>query len=363
MVITTMSLLTAVVVAASAFIHSTPLATATAGHSLVFLLTVVSYRIITTTVGEASQIGVWLFTGLAVFAIFFGPESDGARGFEGLWKFGLGYPLTFIAVYLVTLKTTRVAPVFLTLLGLGAFGTVVGARAYGLVCFASGAVILARGLAGRRRAGLQTVFVVIGLGVLAWGLPHLLESGFFGADVAAKTSQQVEARSSALLGGRTEPPLSLAAISVSPWIGWGSVQAIDSATISLGSKIASTLGLEDPSTYMPLWVRSNGEISLHSILFTTWVEGGVVAALFPILLCALLIVGGLRATGRYAPLVTVVAFQAAWTIVFSPWTGGRGVQLALAAILAMLALAEARSATQGEFPTSRSSPVRRRVRR
>ena len=101
--------------------------------------------------------------------------------------------------------------------------------------------------------------------------------------------------------------------------------------------------MSDPATYLPLWVREDGLVSLHSVFFISWVEGGVLAVAFPTLLLWLFGKATLTARGRWAPLVVVTSLQGIWDVMFSPWGANKSVVVASSVILASLAVAAARS--------------------
>ncbi|WP_374977068.1 hypothetical protein ACEYYH_04485 [Microbacterium trichothecenolyticum] len=358
------ALLSAGAIWLSAAVNGTNVATAAIGHALVFAVSLIAYRVTVRDNAEAAQLTFWFYLGYLGYALLLLPDARVYNlGIEGFWKFGVGTPLAIIAVYLVIRAGGKPGAVGVTLLLFGSLSFVVGFRALGLACFTALFIIAARAAVGRRHGGRTIVVSLVALVVLAWSLQQALVSGVFGQDVAMRTASQTEDSGPAILGGRSEPPLSLAAIRLSPWIGWGSAQAIDNEALSLGVQYAQALGMGEQSNYMGYWVRRDGFVSLHSIFFGNWVEGGVLAAIFPLALIVLFLAAGFLATGRWAPLVTLVAVKTAWDVLFSPLSSNRGVQLAVVAIVCLLALVEYRreKADKGAAPPlrSRRSPARR----
>jgi hypothetical protein len=71
-----------------------------------------------------------------------------------------------------------------------------------------------------------------------------------------------------------------------------------------------------------MWHYTNGDVSLHSVLFEAWAEGGMFAGLLPLglLAAALAIVFNADRYGQWAALAVVVSVQAAWDLLFSPWS-------------------------------------------
>jgi hypothetical protein len=56
------------------------------------------------------------------------------------------------------------------------------------------------------------------------------------------------------------------------------------------------------------------------VTLTSWAEGGVAAAIFPIWLLFAAVRATWRVRGRLAPLVTLLAFLVGWDALFSPMT-------------------------------------------
>lgn len=337
------ALLTAFVTWLSSQINDTPPASAAIGHALVFALSLLAYRVAIRDTAEAAQLSFWFYLGYLGYALLLLPDARVYNlGFEGFWKFGAGTPLAIIAVYLVIRAGGKPGAVAVTLLLFGALSFAVGFRALGVACFAAVFVMLVRAVFNRRNAFVKIAATFAALWFLAWALQQALVSGLFGQDVALRTAAQTEDNGPAILGGRSEPPLSLAAITLRPWFGWGSAQNLDNEALTLGVRYAQGLGMGDTSNYMGYWIRRDGFVSLHSILLGTWAEGGIFAALLPLGLVVLFVVAGILATGPWAPLVTMLAVKTAWDVVFSPWSSNRGVQLAVVAIVCLIALGQYR---------------------
>lgn len=335
--------LTAIVTVISAAVNDTTIASAAVGHAIAFVLSLAAYRVAVTDTTEAAQLTFWFHLGYLGYALLLLPDARVYNlGFEGFWKFGVGTPAVIIAIYLVIRAQAKTSVVATTILLFGAVSIVVGFRALGLACFVAFVIIVVRAVTGTRRKWLALIAAGGALAILALVLPALVASGAFGHEVAYRTQAQTDESGPAILGGRSEPPLSIAAIMMKPLFGWGNSQALDNDAIGLGVQVAQGLGMGDQSNYVGYWVRRDGFVSLHSIFLGTWAEGGPLAAVFPLTLIVLFAVAGVLATGRWAPLVTIVAFKSAWDVVFSPWSSNRGVQLAVVAILCALALVESK---------------------
>lgn len=344
------AVLGAIAFAVSAAVNGSPISTSSVGQFSMCALFILAYRVTILNTMQAARIVGWMSMAMIAYYVFMGPENTQAN-FGNLWKYGIAYPVAIAVVYWVTQATEKKAWAALALIGLGIFGTLLDYRSYGLVCFAAALISLSK---GRGRSGVLKTLIFGGaaLLVLATVLPLAMETGVFGSQVQARTAAQSEGDAPLVLGGRTEPPLSLAAIATKPLIGWGNVQEIDRSTISRGSEIAQQFGMGSPSSYVPFWIRDDGRISLHSVFFISWVEGGVLAVIFPTLVAGLFVVAALRSTGRLAPLVTLVCMQGMWDLFFSPWGGNKSVVVAAAVILAAFSLVGLKSMSEDEEPDS-----------
>ncbi|QPE04998.1 hypothetical protein IT882_02420 [Microbacterium schleiferi] len=336
------SLLSVLVTWVSASVNAVPLPTAIIGHAMVFAVTLIAYGVIARSTGEAAQLVFWFYLGYLGYVLFLLPDARVFNlGVEGFWKFGVGTPVTVLVVYLTILAGAAPMVVAGVMTILGSLSFSVGFRALGLACFVAVFVIAIRGLAGRRHGVATIVLTGAALVFLVWALQQAVVSGWFGADVAARTAAQTEENGGpAILGGRSEPPLSWAAIVLRPILGWGNAQYLDASAVSLGVEYAQRLGMGDESNFIGYWIRRDGFVSLHSMVLGTWVEGGPIAALFPASLAVMFAVAAVLVSGKWAPLVTLVGVKTTWDLLFSPWSSNRGAQLAVVTILCLLALAE-----------------------
>lgn len=293
---------------------------------------------LTSDQSSAAQLLGYSAMGSALFYVIFRPAHTDT--FEHLWKYGLG-PYVAIAVvwFLCSLGEHRALPL-VVLTVLGCVSLFLGFRSHGLVCFI---VVIILMVQGRNREGRIPVFKAILAGGALYGLSHILpaaiEAGLFGEAVRVRTTSQLGEDGPALLAGRVEPPLSIAAIWERPWTGWGNLNGIDNHTISNGAEIAYSLGMV-PQDYMKLWVRSDGRVSVHSVLGEGWAEGGILAGMLPLLLIALFVTAIWKASGNWAPLVILVCIQGVWDVLFSTWGYNRALTLALSAVLATWAIAQ-----------------------
>ncbi|GAA3400844.1 hypothetical protein [Pseudarthrobacter polychromogenes] len=361
-------LLTAVVVGVfgllvSAVYNGTALSLTSVSAFLVVGLLVFGFAKSTRDVATATQVIAWLSAASVVTYVLFNPNPLQSATIEGMWKYGIA---VHVSVLLLVFTVTRVRRPFWTLaalLGLAAVSLGLGFRSHAIICLGVAVLILAKGWTGKPLRGGGLVVAVAGLGAMAIWVPELIESGFFGQELRMRSLRQTEGGAPALLGGRTEPPLSIAAIAERPWTGFGNSQAITQDTIGAGMNLANAFGMQNPAAYLPFWIRSGGVVSLHSILFGSWVDGGVLAAVLPILLIGVFALAIWKAQGHLAPIVSLVCAQAIWDLVFSPWASNRTSVIAASAVLAMWAIVEARNSggpgmQDGELPPSGAAKPR-----
>jgi hypothetical protein len=333
----------------SSVLHHTTPASALMGHSALFAVSILAFRIIVPDVEAGTHLACWFYVGQFFYALLLLPDGRVYNlGIEGLWKFGIGTSVAVLVTYWAIRLGGSLYLVALALSGMGALSFIVGFRALGVACFAAVLVMAIRTVFIRGSASTRGVVTLGALWALASVLEWAVTSGLFGEDVAYRTATQAEDGGPAILGGRSEPPLSIAAISMRFWTGWGNAQVISSDAIDRGSKIAEKLGMGSATEYLPYWIRYDGFISLHSMALGAWAEGGILAAVFPIGIVALCGAACIHATGKWAPLVTLLSVKTAWDVMFSPWSGNRGIQLAVVAIIALRVLEQQRRERSAE---------------
>lgn len=259
--------------------------------------------------------------GVIVNLLVFGTQYDN-NSFAFLWKYGGGVAFTFILLSVLSSRRGRRADLWacVLLVLISALSLSLGFRSHAVICLLTVffAILVAR---GRTRSWLAKVAMgAVGVIAVVAIVPLVAASGVLGAVAVDKFESQAEGVP-ALLAGRTEPPLSIAAIAASPIVGWGSANNIPPSVFDDAVGLATKLGLSSPSEYMKYWVREGGQVSLHSIALGSWAEGGILAALLP----AALIVAAVQAAiganqyGRLRVLTLYLALQCMWDLLFSPW--------------------------------------------
>lgn len=307
-----------------------------------FTLMVLAGVKLTDGVASAAHLLMWGSLGSILFYLVVRTENT-SDTFEHLWKYGIAVPVGFAVVWFaVSRKNPRALPV-LVLTGIAALSIFLGFRSHGLVCLVVVLLIFVKGKSRSKGRGFFKVVIAAALfWVLAVVLPAAIDAGLFGEVVRQRTMDQASSGTSALLAGRVEPPLSIAAVLARPIFGWGSLQALDQETLSQAREFARSMGLTNPATYMNLWVRSDGRVSVHSVLFEAWVQGGILAALMPLALIVLFGMGVVNATGKWAPFVILISVQGIWDTLFSTWGIGRPATLAISAVVVAWCITTAR---------------------
>lgn len=265
----------------------------------------------------------WLSVGWIGISIAVGNEFTRAD-LSGLWKFGIATPVTILTIIgLIYLRVS--SPVIaLSLAAVGLFSLFQNFRSHGLICLSAAGVIFA---VSRRRffrnSSLATI-ILIAVSLLPVAVvPSLIESGVFGAAAQAKTLMQSESSGPLFFAGRTEPPLSFAVVAASPFFGFGDAANVPVAVINQGLENTRLLGMTDQAAYLRGWFRAgyDGGPAFHSLLFQAWAEAGLGAALLYIWLIFAALRAVFAARGRLRPLFILLAFQAIWDTLFSPYSG------------------------------------------
>ena len=356
-----LSVLGVVLLAASALVQGVGLQNIVLVSTVSFALMLACAVKVTDGARTGTQFLIWTCVGTVAFFLLI-PLENSPDTFAHLWKYGIAVPIALVAVAIVSESSTRRFWPIALLLGIGATSVFLGFRSHGLVCIAVVLLLFAKGASNTRRSAfLKILFAGVLFAAASVLLPAAIASGFFGETVRARTEEQLTSGASLLLSGRVEPPLSIAAVLARPWFGWGNLNAIDAATIAAGQQIAGQLGLQDPSAYMSLWVRSDGRVSVHSVLFEAWVQGGIFAALGPLFMIFLFAAAIVRVQGQLSPIVVLVSVQGIWDVLFSTWGAQRPGLLAVSIVVAAWAITERRGLDFGRMKRPRFSAAPMRV--
>jgi hypothetical protein len=282
-----------------------------------------------------------IYCGIAIGAVIYGMMPGSAssmfyRSVADLWKYGLGQWIVIILLFIAIVLKLALPLQALLLIALGVFSLNQDYRSLATNCILAGVIVLV-GWAGAERIPrwLQLGFAAAsGLAVYVL-LPRLAASGLLGVAIQRKTESQLDEGVPLILAGRTESPLSIAAIMERPWFGWASANNISAEVFDHAKRIAISAGFNPTVPLENGWYYANGDVSLHSILLGIWAEGGLFTALLPLglFVAAVLIIWNARRYGRWTALVIAVSIQAIWDLLFSPWSYGLLAGFAVLAVI------------------------------
>ena len=247
------------------------------------------------------------------------------------WKFGVAVPVTLLIVLFSSegvFHRIRFLP-SISLLAAGILNFAFGFRSLGGVCLLAGAYVAAQAFS--RRAGSLSVtplrlvsLSLVGIAfaallVAAYG--HAARDGFLGAPAAQKYREESAGRFGVLLGGRPEFFASSRAIADSPLIGHGSWAKDPKYTNELLSLLFRN-GYQPNGGLQYFIQHSNYLIPSHSFLFQSWVEAGLLGAVFWVVVLALAVatlIGAFRTRPSLSPLLAFLSVLLVWNIFFSPY--------------------------------------------
>jgi len=312
-----------------------PNAVAPAAFGLYFIgLTVLTGRAVDVIATVLAGIGA----GTVVFFLTKGIELTHTGSFLDLWKYGIAHAATILILF--ALKTAR-APLVLHSLVLGVLGLAslgLNFRSHALVCLLASATLFSHRFFGSRiRRGWQFAGIIAFGLLFSYVMPIAARMGLFGPALQNKQIEQEATNLPILLAGRTEPPLSIAAITDHPLLGWGSAVKLTPDVYTQAEHLAVAIGYAPTfpfDVYWRMWLPPN-EYSFHSILLGSWAEGGVLAVLLPmwLLVTCIAVVWNQSRFGVWAPIALTVALQGIWDLLYAPWTYNMVAEYACIALL------------------------------
>lgn len=274
--------------------------------------------------------------GTVVYSLLPGGPSAGLVTLADLWKYAWAQWATIILLYLLIQFRVSLSIQAFALIGLAGFSLVENYRSHAIICIATAAVMIVGALgAGKMARWLQLSIVALFGAVVATLVPAIALSGIAGEAIQRKTELQASSGVPTLLAGRTESPLSITAVLERPWFGWGTANDITPEVFERAKSVAFNLGFRPDFPIEGTWYLPNGDVSLHSILLSTWAEGGVFAALLPVglLAAALMIIWNAPRYGRWLGLAVMISVQLVWDLLFSPMSYNTLPSMALIALV------------------------------
>jgi hypothetical protein len=311
-----------------------PNAVAPAAFSVYFIgLAVLTNR----SIARISILLAGIGAGTIGFILTQGIELTSTGSFPNVWKYGIAHGVTVVILFvlIVTRVPRLLPPIALTVIGLASLS--LNYRSHALVCLIAAAILFTRYLLGAR-IGRVWQFVGVSLSGLlfAWVMPMIARAGLFGSALQHKTIEQEATHLPMLMAGRTEPPMTLTAISERPLLGWGSAMQLPPAVYTRAEHLAISMGYSPTFPFELYWRLPVTDYSaMHSILLGSWAEGGVLAVLLPawLLFACLAVVWNNASFARWSPIVLAVALQCIWDLFYSPWTYNTIAEYACVALL------------------------------
>jgi hypothetical protein len=290
------------------------------------------------TVESIATVLAGIAAGTVGFFFFHGIELTRTGSFLDLWKYGIAHAVTVLLLFVMAKRRANVYAVAAILAALGVASLCLNFRSHALVCIAAAAILFI-GAVFRGRAGRAWQFICVAVFVLVFAqlMPIAARAGIFGRALQQKTFLQDQNHLPLLLGGRTEPPMSITAIAERPLLGWGSAMNLPPAVYTEAEHLAMRIGFATPTFPFELYWRlpAKDYSAIHSILLGSWAEGGVVAVLLPVwlLIACIGVVWNSARLGRWAAVGLIVALQGIWDLMYSPWTYNTIPEYACVAIL------------------------------
>lgn len=275
--------------------------------------------------------------GTVIFFLTKGIELTHTGNFLDLWKYGIAHGVTLLMLFGLTMLRASLLwqSIALVFLGLASLG--LNFRSHALVCLLAAVTMLSHRFLGSRIPRVWQFAGIIVSGLLfSYGMPIAGRAGLFGRALQAKTIEQDGTHLPVLLAGRTEPPMTITAIMERPFLGWGSALNMDPEMYTRAEHLAVRMGYAPTFPFEIYWrLPAHDYSAMHSILWGTWAEGGIVAAALPMFLlvaCVGMVWNHAR-FGIWTPLALVVALQGIWDLLYAPWTYNMIIEYVCIALL------------------------------
>jgi len=272
---------------------------------------------------------------------------SGLEGDTLPWKIGFAKPVALIVIISSLMVPTSLTFKFyfasLCLLGLGVFDILMDFRSHGSVLIAVALLLitskfLRAGSKSKRKTRINPAFgLALGLGISAFGAfefyTYAAQSGWLSERATSKFDQQVEnADAPLLVAGRSEVLVYFEAIFDSILIGHGSWPE--------NAYYADKLAEEryDRGLSHRLVAPTEKAIPIHSHIFGSWIEAGIVGGLFwinIILLIAKSLVRSSAGNSYMRPLYLYGALLLLWDVLFSPFSGFRRLETAFLIVIVL----------------------------
>jgi len=245
------------------------------------------------------------------------------------WKFGVGIPITLATALAATWFYSRGFPTgaTLTMLAIALVNGFLGHRSQAGVCLMTAVFIAVQSRKSSRLPGLgwRYAILLVVLAASGFGCVKLYEyaagEGLLGETARQLYEWQSEGTFGLFVGGRSGVFAGVTAIADSPWIGHGSW--VTDSDITLRS--AGLLRESGYGTMGQMATQDNAGM-LHSHLIGSWVEAGILGAVFWAWILSL---DARRLAALYqtkealTPLIAYFGMLLGWDILFSPFGAER----------------------------------------
>ena len=249
------------------------------------------------------------------------------------WKFCFGPGFTMLLFLWYSKKRVTLPIQILTIIPLTYLDILWGSRALALVTFISWVSCVISRLVVANKVNIFTSFLALIIaGLLLSSFYHQMAmSGSLGTYQQEKAIQQFGS-GPLILVARSELLYELATLRSHILIGTGSNPIISTEILNEVSNLNLKLGVDTKNTTAYQYLKSTGKIPKHSLLFSFWMTGGILGALFWIYLFLMLSNWTIKTkigTAEYFYLSRFLYVGFIWNFLFSPLGAGQRVLLAI----------------------------------
>lgn len=235
------------------------------------------------------------------------------------WKFDLALPVTLLALGVVERPGRRVLPAAV-IAAAGVYSAFNDSRS--LFAFCAMAALLSlwqsRPTGAGRARPLRTGLVMAGAALVVYlVVSALLTRGYFGQELEERSTEQIEATGSLLLGGRPEWSANAELMRSRP-MGYGIGVRSDWRDLMVAREGFASIRFE-PGGYASHYMF-NGGFALHSVIADLWVACGLAGLALGLTMTVALVAGLVRRlAARAAPTsVLFTSLLGLWYLAFGP---------------------------------------------
>ena len=248
------------------------------------------------------------------------------------WQFLFG-PMITILVFLKLSRGHYSSPIKLTIISvLAALNLVGGGRSMALMTLLSATALLKRGVSKRRASSTLLILLAI-VGTLFFAeniYKDLALSGKIGQNQQIKAQLQYSS-GPLLLVGRSELLYALASLKENWIAGSGAKPEITTDILNRTAEFEISSGVIHTSTAAYQIYTKTGLLPMHSMLFSSWINGGIIALVFWMLLSWKILRWSYLSDISKGPLGLLSYYLVItyfWALLFSPLGAGPRVSLA-----------------------------------